>query len=103
MSYTTIAQCATDSELQARLLAAIASEAFLGAGQGTTTGDQVADHGPTIVLGLFTWPVAAAADIEAAYASALAAGNPHPGADPAVITDAMILGNVQAAWPADVA
>jgi hypothetical protein len=43
--------------------------------------------------------VSAASDVEAAYASALAAGNPDPGGDPAVITDAMILAKVQAALP----
>ena len=33
---------------------------------------------------------------DAAWASALAAGNPDPGRDPAVITDGMILSAVQA-------
>lgn len=41
------------------------------------------------------WGVACASDIEAAYASALAAENPNPGGDESVITDQMILGNVQ--------
>jgi hypothetical protein len=50
---------------------------------------------------LMTWPVVIASDVEAAYASALAAGNPSPGGDPAVITDGMILSNVQAKWPTD--
>jgi len=47
------------------------------------------------------YPVATATDIEAAYASALAADNPDPGGDEAVITDGMILANVQAKWPPD--
>jgi len=37
---------------------------------------------------------------DAAWASALAAGNPSPGRDPAVISDAMILSAVQALQPA---
>jgi hypothetical protein len=41
------------------------------------------------------FPVASKSDIEAAYASALAAGNPNPGGDPSVITDGMILSAVQ--------
>jgi len=45
------------------------------------------------------WAVGGAADVEAAYASALAADNPDPGGDEAVITDQMILSNVQAHWP----
>jgi hypothetical protein len=43
--------------------------------------------------------IAAAQDIEAAYASAVAAGNEHPGGDEAVITDGMILAYVQANPP----
>lgn len=37
------------------------------------------------------WQYAAQPEWGAAYASALAAGNPAPGRDPAVITDGMIL------------
>jgi hypothetical protein len=36
---------------------------------------------------------------ETAWESALASGNEHPGADPAVITDAMILAEVQSMKP----
>jgi hypothetical protein len=43
------------------------------------------------------WPVSIATEAE--YASALAANNPNPGGDEAVITDAMILAAVQANWP----
>ena len=45
------------------------------------------------------WPVALSTEAE--YASAIAAGNPDPGGDPAVITDGMILSAVQANWPTD--
>lgn len=83
MSYLTIDQCANDRDMQARIRAAWAQE---GADASTISPD------------LF-WSVAAAADIEAAYASALAADNPAPGADESVISDAMILGVVQSAIP----
>ena len=43
------------------------------------------------------WTVATASDVEAAYESALAADHHDPGRDRAVITDGMILANVQAA------
>lgn len=45
------------------------------------------------------YPVSVAADVEAAYASALAAGNPNPGGDESVITDQMILSHVQPLLP----
>jgi hypothetical protein len=40
--------------------------------------------------------IAAAPGWDAAWASAVASGNPEPGKDPAVITDGMILTQVQA-------
>jgi hypothetical protein len=84
MSYSTIARCARDQEFLARVTAAAAQE---GAAQ------------PELVIGELIWPVSSASDVEAAYASALAAGNPHPGGDEAVITDGMILSAVQAHMP----
>jgi hypothetical protein len=42
------------------------------------------------------WSVYVAQDVEAAYASALAAENPNPGGDEGVVTDGMILSHVQA-------
>lgn len=86
MSYSTINQCAHDEALRGRVYAAAAAE---GALNPESTGARL------------VWPVAAAADVEAAYASALAADNPDPGDDPAVITDQMILSAVQANWPPD--
>ena len=46
-------------------------------------------------------PVADHADEAAAYASALAAGNPNPGGDESVVSDQMILSAVQAHWNPD--
>jgi hypothetical protein len=82
MSFATINRCANDSAFVGRLTACAAQEG---------------DHNAT---GQLVWPVASAADIEAAYASALANDNPDPGGDESVITDQMILSAVQANWPA---
>lgn len=82
MSFATIAQCAADSSLTNRIMACAAAEG---------------DHN---MVGQLVWPIAASSDIEAAYAYALANGNPDPGGDETVITDQMILSAVQAHWPA---
>lgn len=83
MSYSSIFACAHDPALLGRVTAAAADE-------GSAEPDR---HASQLI-----WPVSAASDIEAAYASALAAGNPNPGGDEAVITDQMILSAVQANW-----
>jgi hypothetical protein len=84
MSYATIAKCAQDGEFTQRLTAAVAAE-------GSTQ--------PQVDVSGYTWGVASKSDVEAAYASALAAGNPHPGGDESVITDQMILSAVQSITP----
>jgi hypothetical protein len=83
MSYNTIYSCANDSSFQGRLTSAVAQEGAFDPGQ---------------VMFQLRWVVSTAADIEAAYASALAADNPNPGGDESVITDGMILSAVQANW-----
>lgn len=60
---------------------------------------QEQDTDPRIVAGQLIWPISTRSDIEAAYASALASGNPNPGGDEAVISDQMILSAVQAELP----
>lgn len=85
MSYATINQCAGDQALQGRVTAACAAE-------GRT---QDANRAMYEVI----WAVSAASDVEAAYASALAAGNENPGGDEGVVTDPMILSHVQANLP----
>ena len=82
MSFSTINLCANDPSFQGRVTACAAAEG-------------AADPNAEMYARL-RWPVAAASDIEAAYASALAADNPDPGGDESVITDAMILSAVQA-------
>lgn len=85
MSYSTINICAHDQAFIGRVTAACAQE---GANPPNPAASEV------------IWPVSSAADIEAAYASALAANNPDPGGDESVITDQMILSAVQAHLPA---
>lgn len=85
MSYATIHRSVYDDALMNRVTACCAQEG--------------ADNPPS-VAGDLIWDVCTATDIEAAYASALAANNPNPGADETVITDAMILSAVQANTPA---
>ena len=84
MSYSTINQCANDPALQGRVTACCAQE-------GSET--------PQVTMWGLIWALSSASDIEAAYASALAAQNPDPGGDETVVTDGMILANVQANWP----
>jgi hypothetical protein len=84
MSYATIDRCANDQAFQGRLTAACAQE-------GATA--------PPTTMYAIVWAVSAHTDIEAAYASALAADNPKPGGDETVITDGMILAAVQASGP----
>lgn len=82
MSYNTIASMKSDPDLRRRIVACAAME-----GQGAP--DQWTD--------LSIWKIVANQEMEAAYASALAAPGPLPaGADEGVITDAMILARVQA-------
>jgi hypothetical protein len=78
MSYTTIAANAADSAFTVRARSAAVQEG----------------HTSSLTVD-YIWSMAAAQDIEAAYESALAAGNPNPGGDEAVITDGMILAYVQ--------
>jgi len=85
MSYSTIYTCANDASFLGRLTAACAQE------------DVPPD--PYTAAQAMRWDVASKADIEAAYASALAAGNDDPGGDESVITDGMILSAVQSLAP----
>jgi hypothetical protein len=85
MSYKTINACANDQSFQHRLTACCAQEG--------------APSPPSVTMFEVLWSVAAMSDIEAAYASALAANHADPGGDESVITDQMILSAVQANWP----
>lgn len=85
MSYATIHQNANDTAFQNRVTSAVAQEGFAA--------------NPIPAMMSVVWSVASASDVEAAFASAVAAGNENPGGDESVITDAMILAKVQASLP----
>jgi len=89
MSYSTIHRNANDTAFQNRVTAACAQE--------NVEGD------PANAAYLMRWDIATESDVEAAYASAIAAENPDPGGDESVITDQMILSKVQAFLPAGAA
>jgi len=89
MSYTTVTQCVYDNAFSQRVNACIAEEQI-------AKGDTAQ---PGTILNQMLWAVAAASDVEDAYAYALTAENPNPGGDETVITDGMILSHVQANWP----
>jgi len=80
-SYSSIADAADSGSLQRRVAACAAQQ---GAHE---------DPWSWMWDNRYTW--AAAPGWGAAWASAEASGNPDPGADPAVITDAQILSQVQ--------
>jgi hypothetical protein len=86
VSYRTINLNANDVAFQGRLTAACAQEGV--------------EPDPSTAMYAMRWDVASKSDIEAAYASALAAGNPDPGGDEMAITDGMILAAVQSLAPA---
>ena len=102
MSFATIAKCSQDRAFIDRVTAATVQEAWNNPTSATTEYGQQVQLSYANALRM-VYPVATAADVEAAYASALVAENPNPGGDPTVITDGMILANVQAKWPADAA
>jgi hypothetical protein len=100
MSYATITQATNDTFLRNRIQAAVNKEAQANAELAATPfGVYVLDQ-PWVAYQALIWPVSI--DAEAAYESAVIAGNPNPGGDPAVITDAQLLGAVQVNWPPDV-
>jgi len=89
MSFATVARSTADPALQSRITACVAQEQ-LSRGEPPN---------PGLLSGQMAWAVGGASDVAAAYASAIAADNPDPGGDEAVISDQMILSNVQAHWP----
>ena len=95
MSYNTLAAMVVDDELRARVNACLQQEARQPVNIDTPQGQTVI-AGVLGVLDNFMWWVADATEAE--YASAVAAGNEHPGSDESVVTDQAILSAVQAAW-----
>ena len=84
MSYNTIYTCSNDQALRGRVTSCCAQEGEVN---------------PSASMSMIIWNVVTSSDIEAAYASALASGNPNPGGDESVITDQMILSATQPHLP----
>ena len=99
MSLTTIHQAANDRALQDRTTAGVWQEAISNPTYGDTAFGQQVLTGTAPITMTFSYPVAV--DNAAAYESAIVAGNPNPGGDPSVITDANITAAIQAHWPPD--
>jgi len=97
MSLSSINQAAHDRALQDRIEAATWKEAIANPTFGDTDFGQNVLNSSAAILQTFSYPVAV--DYEAEYDSALAGGNPDPGGDPTVITDANISAAIQAHWP----
>jgi len=88
VAYIDLANMTRDPALMSRLSAAAAQEQAGGAVLDPT------DPEPWALDN--RWALCAAPGWADAWASAAAAGNPDPGLDPGVITDGMILSQVQA-------
>lgn len=87
MPYTDIHDMTGSPSLRGRIAAAAAVEAQSGATLDEPDADNWANR--------HRYDMCSAPGWDTAWASALAAGNADPGADPAVITDPMILSQVQ--------
>jgi len=82
MSYHTQAQLSEDLAIRQRVAAAAAKEGLVAPHPFTWATERM-------------WEIAAEPGWDDAYSYALAAGNPEPTVDPAVISDGMILSAVQ--------
>jgi len=99
MSYSSLARQVADTALMERVNAAAQQEAIENPGVHDSPFAQAIRGNYASPVQVLAWPVCAAT--EAAYEFALNSGNPNPGGDPAVITDADILSAVQANWPTE--
>ena len=96
MSLNSLDAASRDLALQNRTIACVQQEARENPAVADSAYTAAVVDNPAEGIRL-VWPVAL--NIEAAYASALAADNPNPGDDPTVITDGMILAAVQSMTP----
>lgn len=86
MSYLTVSTIAGDQSMTSRVTACVAVEQTAGNPPDGDPNQWAFDH---------RWAWASTPAWSEAWDSAVAGGNPNPGGDPAVITDAMILTRVQ--------
>lgn len=99
MSYTTITQSTQDQALIDRVTASVQKEAHSNPEFADTNFGASARMDPYWGAQQMIWPVAI--DYEQEYSYAIDQGNPNPGGDVGVITDANIQAAVQTNWPPD--
>lgn len=97
MSLTTITQASKDMALLDRIDASAWKEAISNPEFGDTPFGKMVLSGTAAIHSYLAYPVAV--DTEVAYEYAVNEGNPNPGGDPSVITDAAIGSAVQVHWP----
>lgn len=100
MSYQSIFRSSVDSALRERIMACTVQEAWNNVAASESEYGKLVQSSPENALRM-VWPVCIAFDVAAAYEYALTMGVQLPGMDPVVITDGMIVSNVQAKWPPD--
>ena len=98
MSYATLHRQQADPAFTDRVTAAVMQEAWQNPELGATAYGLALRDSPSNATTMF-WPVSIAT--AEAYAYAVASGNPDPGGDPSVVTDADLTAAVQANWPPD--
>lgn len=100
MTYQNMFRSYADVGLRERIMACTVQEAWNNPTvENTTYANLVRTYSDNAMR--MVWAVCVASDVAAAYESAVVAENPNPGTDPAVVTDGMIIANVQAKWPSD--
>lgn len=100
MSYQSIFRSSVDSGLRERIIACTIQEAWNNPTASETEFGRLVKETPNSADRM-VWAVCIASDVEAAYLYALDTGVINPGGNPAVVTDGMIIANVQAKWPPD--
>lgn len=98
MSYANLDRQRQDAALIPRVTACAMTEAWNNPTAAATAYGAALRQSDTNALTLM-WPVSIATQDQ--YQYAVDSGNPDPGGDPAVVTDADILSAVQASWPDD--
>lgn len=102
MSYQSVFKSSVDSALRERIMACTVQEAWNNVAASQTDFGKLVQSSAENAYRM-VWAVCIASDVEAAYAYALDVGTINPGGNTAVVTDEMIVANVQAKWPPDLA
>jgi hypothetical protein len=98
MSQSTVARAANDTDLQARVQAAVYSEAIANPDLSGTEFARQVKSGYAPMTGMY-WAVADAVEVE--YETGINNHRGSPGYDPDVISDGAITSAVVANWPPD--